>query len=638
MPIRFFCQHCRKRNSISRRMAGQVVKCPRCGEETKVVPEPDSAPTNPPPVDQLGSTISKPPATSNPFAKDALDAVRTANEELSEEDSDGRVERSEDISARGVRIGSSFEYPEVKPPAVPGRISIRDAEGNFEIRELSKAQPVSFGRHSTSDIVIDEDGIAPLHGRISWNGSAFELIAAGKEGIDVNGTLVKQRVLENRDLIRIGSIDITLTLEESSTKKSKPSESGTPAKGTPARRDADGGQLDLDDLYDDLEQIENRKQEVDDDASGLKSAKSGGRSKRSMDDDDSELAMAELVEEATEDEVIEPAEESFDGREDNESEAADGGPVTSLRTIFAKNERLKEQTVMRSPLVLFLGGGGGLLAIVALVFWFMIGREQIRRQFDEAQKEIQQAQFATGIQKFEEFIKIHPNHALSDGAEGARVQLSRAKVEKELVGSPQYANAIKALEEFVTEHREEKYFSDLHDDIVVFAKRIALDTPKAAAANKQRDLLKISSEAEVLLERYSPLDSPPTEAKKEIAKAREDAEAAILKFGVLQEALASINDSLKKELPLAAVGTRQKLIVRYPDLSTDRNVETAQRRALEMAKQQAVREEFQRDAQTDDPLKSLPKSLTLAVRTRSLSDEQSANRVVFALGQDSCFA
>ena len=120
---------------------------------------------------------------------------------------------------------------------------------------------------------------------------------------------------------------------------------------------------------------------------------------------------------------------------------------------------------------------------------------------------------------------------------------------------------------FVTEHRETKHFPDLHDDIVVFAKKIALEAPKAAAANKQRDLLKISVEAETLLERYSPPDSPPTEAKKEIAKAREDAEAAILKFNVLEEALASINDSLKKELPLAAVVARQKLVVRYPDLS-----------------------------------------------------------------------
>ena len=646
MPIRFLCQHCRKRNSVSRRMVGQVVKCPRCGQETMVVAEADSAPANAPPAENLGPTVSKSPAKMNQFAKDALDAVRTANERLADDgsgDHDG-----EDVSTSGARIGSSFEFPDVKLPAsVSGRIEIRDAEGNIEIRELSKSQPFSIGRHSTNDVIVDEDGIASLHGRISWNGSAFELTAAGKDGIEVNGTLVKQRTLSSRDMIRIGSVDIVLTVEDPSApaKKSKSSDGGTPAKGPPAQQDEEGGwQLDLGDLYDDFEQTEHRKQEGHEEKSGLKSARSSGGLKRRADHDfegsppTSELTMAELVDEATEDAGQEAADEDSDSRARDVDADTDAGPVTSLRTLFAKNERLKEQTVMRSPLVLFLGGGGGLLAIVALVFWFMINREQVRRQFDEAAKEIRAAQFATGIQKFEEFIKAHPGHDLTDGADGAKVQLSKARVDKELTGSPAYSNAIKALQDLVTEHREAKFFSELHDDVVVFAKKIALDTPKAAAVNKQRDLLKISAEAETLLERYSPPDSPPVEAKKEIAKAREEAEAAILKSGVFEEALASINESLKKELPLAAVVTRQKLVVRYPDLSADRKIATALSRALEMAKKQAVREEFQRDAQTDDPVKSLPKPLTLAVRTRSDSNEQSANRVIFALGQDSCFA
>ena len=109
MPIRFLCQHCRKRNSVSRRMAGQVVKCPRCGEETKVVPEPDSAPGTPPPVDQLGSTVSKPSAVSNSnsFARDAINAARTANEQFADEGSDGPPD-GDDVSTSGARVGSSF--------------------------------------------------------------------------------------------------------------------------------------------------------------------------------------------------------------------------------------------------------------------------------------------------------------------------------------------------------------------------------------------------------------------------------------------------------------------------------------------------------------------------------------------------
>jgi len=646
MPIRFLCQHCRKRNSVSRRMVGQIVKCPRCGQDTIVVPEADSAQVDPPPAANPGSTVSKSPATASSLAKDANHAVPTAKERLARDDSDDRD--GEAASTGGARIGSSLEFPEAKLPAsIYGRVEIRDAEGNIEIRELSKSQPFSIGRHTTNDVIVEEDGIASLHGRISWNGLAFELTATGKEGIDVNGTLVKQRTLGNRDMIRIGSVDIVLTIEEPSApaKKSKSSEGGTPAGGLPTQQKKDGReQLALGNLHDALEKNENRPQEADEERPGLKSAKAGFSSKRQSDDDfdgsppTSELTMAELVDEASEDSEQEAGAEEFDSRSRDVDAGADSGPVTSLRTLFAKNERLKEQTVMRSPLVLFLGGGGGLLAIVALVFWFMIDREQVRRKFDEATKEIKGAQFAIGIQKLEEFIKAHPNHNLTDGAEGAKVLLSTARVDKELTGSPAYSNAIKALQEFVTEHREAKYFSELHDDVVVFAKKIALDTPKAAAVSKQRDLLKISAEAETLLERYSPPDSPPVEAKKEIAKARKEAEAAILKSGVFEEALASINESLKKELPLAAVVTRQKLVVRYPDLSADRKISTALSRTLELAKKQAVREEFQRDAKTDDPAKSLPKPLTLAVRTRSLSEEQSANRVIFALGQDSCFA
>ncbi|MBC7817545.1 MAG: PQQ-binding-like beta-propeller repeat protein, partial [Planctomycetaceae bacterium] len=449
------------------------------------------------------------------------------------------------------------------------------------------------------------------------------------------------------DIIRIGSFDIVYLVAEPMTPLKK---SGT-SSGLSLKREKSAEQpLDFDDLHDELDQIERRRQSGASDSGpkqGSKFVNSGGLRNRDSEDDfdasppTSELTMAELIEEATADEFPEAAEDDFDSRDrssSDEAEPEEGSPVTSLRTMFSKNERLKEQTVMRSPMVLALGGGGGLLAIVALVFWFLIEREQVQRQFAAAETEIKQAQFATGITKFDEFIKTHPNHALTEGPKGARVLVGKARIEKELVGAPAFANALKALQDFITEHREAKYFPDLNEDLVVLAKKIALDAPKAAAINKQRDLLKISTDAEEIMVRYSPIDSPPTEAKKEIAKAREDAESAIVKAGEIDKAHASINDSLKKESPFDAVATRQKLVVRYRDLESDPRLNTALRRALELAKKQSVREEFQRDAQTDDPAKLLPKPLSLTVRTRALSDEQSANRVVFALGQDSCFA
>jgi outer membrane protein assembly factor BamB/pSer/pThr/pTyr-binding forkhead associated (FHA) protein len=594
------------------------------------------------------SPVPKP--DQNTFVREAFNAFRTAQEQ--EEPPQEQLVDDEDVDpSANVRVGSVFSIPKSHPVVQPpAKLEIRNADGNVTVRELTKSQPTLFGRHMTNDVIIDEDGVASLHGRISWNGSAFELTSAGKDGIDVNGTLVKQRILEDDDTIRIGSYDIVFLIDEPAAPLKK---SGT-GSGLALKSDKPSAPpLDMNDLHDELEQIERRRQTSGKSvgpATGSHKLNLGEVPQRVSDLDfersppTAELTMAELIDEATADEFpdadaeVEELDSADDEPELMGSEPEEGGPVTSLRSMFSKNERLKEQTVMRSPMILALAGGSGLMAIVALVFWFLNTREQIQRQFADAEREIKQAQFAVGITKLDEFIKAHPNHELSNGPKGARVLLGKARVEKELIGSPAFANGLEALKNLVADHREQKYFADLNDDLAAYAKKIALDAPKAAAVNKQRDLLKISVEAEEMMVRYSPPDSPPTEAKTEIAKARAEAEAAILKAGVLDEALASISDSLKKEVPLDAVVTRQKLVVRFADLKTDRRLENALRRALELAKKQAVREEFQRDAQTEDPLKALPKPLTLAVRTRSLSDELSANRVVFALGQDSCFA
>lgn len=226
MPIRFLCQHCRKRNSISSRMAGKTVKCPRCGQETLVAEEDDVSAANA--SANLGSPSAAAPVaerTANPFAKAAFDAFRTAEEELADEEPREKLddEENEDPSAVA-RVGSAFALPKshVAPP-IPAKLEIRGPNGKTFVRELSKSQPILFGRHMTNDVVIDEDGVASLHGRISWNGSDFELTAAGKDGIEINGTLVKQRTLEDDDLIRIGSFDIAFVIEEASAPIKKPS-------------------------------------------------------------------------------------------------------------------------------------------------------------------------------------------------------------------------------------------------------------------------------------------------------------------------------------------------------------------------------------------------------------------------------
>src|SRR5262245_21744337 len=100
-------------------------------------------------------------------------------------------------------------------------IEIRDFTGATETRQLSKKQPLSIGRHSTSDIFVDEDGVTGMHCRIGWNRSGYEVVAAGPDGVEVNGTLVRHAMLSDGDLVRLGSLDLYF-IDEAGRKAAKP--------------------------------------------------------------------------------------------------------------------------------------------------------------------------------------------------------------------------------------------------------------------------------------------------------------------------------------------------------------------------------------------------------------------------------
>src|SRR6186997_373524 len=87
-------------------------------------------------------------------------------------------------------------------------LEIIHLNGEVDRRPLEKQQPVSIGSHSSNDIRIDEEGVETLHCRIAWNKKAFEAVAAGMEGFEVNGNVVQKAVLKQGDVLRFGTVDL----------------------------------------------------------------------------------------------------------------------------------------------------------------------------------------------------------------------------------------------------------------------------------------------------------------------------------------------------------------------------------------------------------------------------------------------
>src|SRR5262245_22586910 len=89
-------------------------------------------------------------------------------------------------------------------------LEIRHRTGRIETRELSKETPLLVGQLASNDIRIEADGVAPIHCRISWKRKYFEVSAVCAEGVQHNGSTVRQEVLSPGDVLRVGDVDIVL--------------------------------------------------------------------------------------------------------------------------------------------------------------------------------------------------------------------------------------------------------------------------------------------------------------------------------------------------------------------------------------------------------------------------------------------
>lgn len=88
-------------------------------------------------------------------------------------------------------------------------LSVVHLTGDIDRYELTKQAPLSIGSHSSNNIALDEAGVEILHCRVAWAKNGYEAVAAGMQGIDVNGTVVQRALLKPGDVLRFGTVDVT---------------------------------------------------------------------------------------------------------------------------------------------------------------------------------------------------------------------------------------------------------------------------------------------------------------------------------------------------------------------------------------------------------------------------------------------
>lgn len=530
-------------------------------------------------------------------------------------------------------------------------LEIVHINGESEKRNLSKQVPLTIGSHASADLTIDESDVEVLHCRITWIKNHFEAVAIGTAALEVNGTKVTQIKLKDGDVLRFGSVDVTYLLD---------------ADDDFAADEDDG--LTLKPLTEEFS-LEEDEEEPQPKSNRPKAIPTGGLEGLSA-------GLAALAAESQADIPTEekPKKKSKSSKSENRSSRTSSDKAKDNRTSASPakpdsptppdpdssrppqrdepSERLRsairagrqrrpgEEDPLTSPLVLGLTGGAFALILAAAIFYFIGFRQTTQQEFDLAKSIYDEGKFQNAINAFNDFLLIHKDDPL---AEQAKELLGLARVRQQIESAtPNFPEGLDQLRGFIRENSgREADFEALHPTIATHAQRIALGSAELAGKTFDESLLQTSQEAKTVLTTYTPKDTPPVEALKQILDASRASEAAILKNTVYKDHIsrmaAALEGDAAKTSPLTALKVRRDLLVRYKNLfEKDKQVVSLFDKALKTEATKVIQTEINQDAiVTDREIVSEP--LTVAFHNNTNLDQVSVGRAVIALAKDCCY-
>lgn len=297
-----------------------------------------------------------------------------------------------------------------------------------------------------------------------------------------------------------------------------------------------------------------------------------------------------------------------------------------------------EEDVKRSPFVMAMAGAIIALALIAMIFSFMILTASEERAFLAAKEKLDEESYKEAENKFDKFLK---NYSKGDYAEEARILFHTARIKQyttlERWSEADVENGLKELNSFVSNCRDFEQFAEHRENVFRDAVDIARAGAWVAKIKRIEKPLKDSEAAFKLMGQFAGADGIPISIDDEIRVEQNKAAAAILKQNVLTEAMAEINGHLEKGDTFAALESRQALLDRYKVLNDDADVGKILGSILVREKELATSSDVGKDATTEDLETSENLAATLTLRTQINSELVSEGRFAFAMGLESCF-
>jgi outer membrane protein assembly factor BamB/pSer/pThr/pTyr-binding forkhead associated (FHA) protein len=516
-------------------------------------------------------------------------------------------------------------------------IEITHPSGKSEKKKISRRQPFSIGSHSANNFSIDDDTLASIHCRISWNKTNYEVTSATDQPIKVNGSNVKHTLLRDEDIIHIGEYEFKF--RRGKPKKKTSSDSNKDEK-SPVKSSTVG----LKPLAEDEDLLV--RKEPDDKKEIKKLIKSYKKEE-----------PAELTGELLSDILDEEEKENKKRKSSGEDEFPD--EVMLSRSSSSGDKKLKkkssneetllegiqsriqtrpvrpgEQEMLRSPLILSLGIGTVALALAGLTFWFIIGRNTSDAHFSKASNFRTEKKYTQSVESFRSFII---DFSSDSRVNLAKLELGKCLIEKEINGSiPNWDKGVIALKEFMKNNRDLPEYGSQAEELQKFAEKIAFGAAETSARLKDPIYLDHSNAARKIVASFIKDKSLKAEFFLKLEKEHKKAKAAILKKGVFNKYFDKMANDLKKKETIAAIHTWEGLIKRYPDFRNNNKIKKVKQDILKTEITAVTRDETRKPAEVKEKTSTLSAPISLAVHRRSRTGARSVNRIVVSLAKDCC--
>ncbi|QDT37773.1 outer membrane protein assembly factor BamB family protein [Stratiformator vulcanicus] len=489
---------------------------------------------------------------------------------------------------------------------------IRDGQSQ-DILPISRRQPLAVGRKDISDICLEGSDVPPMHSRIRWSGKGYEVTAATSEGIEVNGTVVRKKLLDNGDVIRVGSFDLKFTrgIRKATARRLKGKMKPAPKVEEP---------------------------EVQIDKSGFPVAEVVIAGKFTGPNGSATQKSTPDIGEEGESGFADDFEEDWIDDESDAAPKTEGAPVdaesSSTKPISKRARRPGEEDVLRSPVV--LGSVGTVLALflAAAAIWFVIGRESSTALLDQAQADLDVGRYSQAIRGFEQFLL---EYATDSRASEVRLRLGLARVQSVVESTaPDYPKALELLERFHRDNRDRPGFDDVRPEVARLSLAIAEGAAAGAIRDGDRELLETAQVAAATHDRFVDAEARDSAVRKRLTSEITEAEWSARRREFFESQTASIRNQIEEAKFVEAYQALSELLARYPELATRPEIE-AIRAEAKAAEAMLV------EIKSDDPVTSigtdeiqLP-STVLSSRLRGQTNEVSDGRTIPVIGSQAVF-